>query len=159
MSFLKKLWRILGISLYKTAGRIVVPLVVKNSNRTRVLIMHGTDVLLCQTFISSGKWNVIGGGQKRGETLIECAQREVLEEVGIAIDPRTLVDLGEMKHKSNGSQFTMHCFAVLVNSKEIKMRWPELVSLQWFPSKSLPITLNNDAEELIKRYKVYSAKN
>jgi mutator protein MutT len=46
---------------------------------------HRTLMKYANKGISSGKWNFPGGKKENGETLEECARREVLEETGLKV--------------------------------------------------------------------------
>ncbi len=41
-----------------------------------------------------GEWGPPGGWREQGESVIECVVREVAEEVGLDLDPATLVPVG-----------------------------------------------------------------
>lgn len=51
-----------------------------------MLLLHGWD----PHFPDTPFWFTIGGAAEPGETLPEAAARELLEEVGIAVDPASL---------------------------------------------------------------------
>lgn len=54
----------------------------------RVLLVHGFD----PARIDEPYWFTVGGGAKPGESLVQAAARELLEETGIAASP---AELGE----------------------------------------------------------------
>lgn len=51
--------------------------------RTRVIVLHEGKMLLIKTKQGVQNWRCPGGGLEPGESLAECAAREVLEETGI----------------------------------------------------------------------------
>jgi 8-oxo-dGTP pyrophosphatase MutT (NUDIX family) len=55
------------------------------------------------------EWGIPGGWREAGETVVECAVREVLEETGLRLDPGELEPVGR-------EQFT---------PLEVRGRWPE----------------------------------
>ena len=53
--------------------------------RTRVIVLHKDCILLLSPESESDGWTPPGGGLEPGESLADCAAREVLEETGIAV--------------------------------------------------------------------------
>lgn len=56
---------------------------------TAVLVMNDTRFLLVQRTdddFRGGQWELPGGKREDGESIIACAQRELLEETGLDID-------------------------------------------------------------------------
>jgi 8-oxo-dGTP diphosphatase len=53
------------------------------------VVQRGERILLAQRSLPPGigKWGFPGGMQELGETIAACAQRELLEETGIAAEP------------------------------------------------------------------------
>ena len=53
------------------------------------VVQRGERILLAQRSLPPGigKWGFPGGMQELGETIATCAQRELLEETGIAAEP------------------------------------------------------------------------
>ena len=60
-----------------------------------VVVLKGDDVLLIQRAKPPkiGEWSLPGGLQELGETAVEAARREVLEETGVAIRVGPLIDV------------------------------------------------------------------
>ncbi len=60
-----------------------------------------------------GKWGFPGGAQELGETVFECARRELLEETGIVADPeRVLTVIEAIRQDGKGkvmTHFTLVC--------------------------------------------------
>ena len=56
----------------------------KEENRVKLLMFNSrNDLLLCRV---NGVYNFVGGHIENGESLGQCAQRELLEETGIRLD-------------------------------------------------------------------------
>lgn len=57
--------------------------------RVRVYMTYdNTHVLCVKNWFGPGVWQLPGGGMKVGETVLETAQREVLEELGIVLQTK-----------------------------------------------------------------------
>jgi 8-oxo-dGTP diphosphatase len=53
----------------------------------KAVIVSGGRVLLCRNVDELGDWYCLpGGGQRRGETLVEAVRRECLEEIGTDVE-------------------------------------------------------------------------
>lgn len=59
------------------------------------VVWRGEEVLLIRRAKSPrrGTWSLPGGAQELGETVFDCARREVAEETGVAIEVLALVDV------------------------------------------------------------------
>src|SRR5713226_231301 len=53
--------------------------------RSRVIVFHGSKLLLLEPVEAGTGWQLPGGGLEPNESLSECGEREVLEETGIAV--------------------------------------------------------------------------
>ena len=60
-----------------------------------VIVFRDKEVLLVKRNKdpNKGHWSIPGGIQILGETVAEAAQRELLEETGVKVDPLLLVDV------------------------------------------------------------------
>jgi len=109
-------------------------------------------VLLIQRS-DNGLWSLPGGGMELGETIVQCAEREVLEETGYAVkvvdiigtysDPRQVIayDDGEVRQ-----QFAISFRALLVGGEARTS--PESPSVRWFDPVALDEVPMNPATRL-----------
>ncbi|MGC4943077.1 NUDIX hydrolase [Kribbella sp. DT2] len=70
-----------------------------------VVLRRGDEVLMllrANTGYMDGYWAVPAGHVEQGESVLAAARREVLEEVGVEIDPADLVPLTAM-HRTGGN--------------------------------------------------------
>ncbi len=86
------------------------------------IVRRGERLLLAQRSVPPGigRWGFPGGMQELGETVCECACRELLEETGIVAAPlRTLTVLDQVRRDDAGRikvHFTLAC--VLLDWRE-----------------------------------------
>ncbi|GHF23506.1 DNA mismatch repair protein MutT [Kordiimonas sediminis] len=59
------------------------------------------------------EWSLPGGKQELGETLVEAARREVLEETGIIAEIKGLVDVVDFIDRSPSSQKIAHHYTLI----------------------------------------------
>ena len=62
-----------------------------------VIVFRDKDVLLVKRNKDPNKgfWSIPGGKQILGETIVEAAQRELVEETGVRVDSLLLVDVAD----------------------------------------------------------------
>ena len=87
-------------------------LVVRNTDRTRVIVRYKNEILLVQGWIGNKKWQLPGGGIKKGEPVKLAAIRELREETGIIIKESKLKDLGNIIISETGLNYMAHYFLV-----------------------------------------------
>jgi 8-oxo-dGTP pyrophosphatase MutT (NUDIX family) len=91
-------------------------------------------------------WSFPGGIQEFGESLLACAQREVLEETGLSITLEGCVCLDSDPHEARMIyldgvvQFTNVTFVASWIHGALR-RSQESLRLQWFPVGALPVPL------------------
>lgn len=61
-----------------------------------------------------GKWGFPGGLQELGETLFECAQRELIEETGVMAEPRAVLTAIEAIREDDKGKIMTHFTLVCV---------------------------------------------
>ncbi|RQR59400.1 NUDIX hydrolase [Burkholderia sp. Bp9125] len=103
------------------AARTVSCGVVILDRAGRVFLAHATDTT---------HWDIPKGQGEPGESPLQAALRELLEETGIAFAPGRLVDLGRFVYRHDKD---LHLFAVRVADDEVDLACCVCTSL--FPSR------------------------
>ncbi len=80
------------------------------------VVRRGNKVLLAQRSLPPGigKWGFPGGMQELGETLFECAQRELIEETGIMAEPHSVLTAIESIRQDEKGKIMTHFTLVCV---------------------------------------------
>lgn len=115
-----------------------------------ILINNFGEVLLVRGKVSK-KWSFPKGHCKKGETDLQCAKRELLEETGLVIDSNYT-----SYHKLKGGSYFVfpvsgRPFASFIDHKEIEI-------VQWWPLNSLPV-LDSNIDVSIFRSLMRSVEN
>lgn len=88
------------MTVNRTEGRQMIEIIPKNESYVHprcglgVVVVTPKGIVLMQRAPGkhgAGTWSLPGGGQERGETLIEAAEREVLEELGVRLSGTVLL--------------------------------------------------------------------
>lgn len=105
---------------------------LRRSRRAYGLIICGTEVVLVKGWLGRQKWQLPGGGTKRGETSQEAVVREVKEEVGLDIKPENLKYLlsGRWQTDSLGHDYDIYECRV-AKKKPLTTLRPELIETAW----------------------------
>ena len=80
------------------------------------VVRRGKKVLLAQRSLAPGigKWGYPGGMQELGETLFECARRELIEETGIIAEPHSVLTAIEAIRQDEKGKIMTHFTLVCV---------------------------------------------
>lgn len=122
-------------------------LLLHNSERVRVMVVRGDELLLQKTSYGKQLWSLPGGGVDRSESYIAAATRELAEETGIHIDGKELELLGRKRlpysrfgwPKVNVTFF----FVEIKDEGVIKVTRPfEIAAIGWFKLSDLPKDLS-----------------
>jgi mutator protein MutT len=102
-------------------------------------------------FRSAGEWCLPGGKIDFGETLEECATREVKEETGIVINNPEVISIHNCKNEH------AHFLTAGVIAKEWEgeaqvMEPDEIIEWQWFDINNLPYPRYFPSFEVIDNY-------
>jgi len=99
-----------------------------------------------------GTWSSIGGAIEPGETALQAAEREVVEEVGSMLPIKKMV--AELEYKNDGISYITFIANV---DLEDKMRWsPKLNEendeIKWFRGSEMPKKLHPNMKKTLDDY-------
>jgi 8-oxo-dGTP pyrophosphatase MutT (NUDIX family) len=113
-----------------------------------VVVNDQAELLLCHV-TGQNHWDLPKGGPNDGETPLQAALRETLEETGLALDAAGLLDLGQMPYRMRKD---LHLFATRLQRIDPGLlhcesrfsdaltgaRLPEMDGFGWFPFADIP---------------------
>ncbi len=112
---------------------------------TLIFLIREGEVLLAVKGrkIGAGSWNGYGGGLELGETVRECASRELKAESGLVTDPSKLIKMAVVDFHnttSDGEKFTcrVHVFFAYEWQGYPKST-VEMLTPKWFSIANLPL--------------------
>lgn len=98
-----------------------------------------------------GYWSIFGGALEKGESLAECAARELLEETQIKVAVSDLIRIGVLTNSN--TEFYVHIckttspISPSLNSEHTESGWFNINSLSSFPenidAEMVDLLLNN----------------
>ena len=101
-----------------------------------VVTRRGEVLLVRHTYGPRDRWELPGGGVKRGEEPLAAARREAREELGLDLtDWRPLGDLFE---QIDGRHDHLWCFATEIGDREVTRDEVEIADARWFSRDALP---------------------
>lgn len=109
-----------------------------------VLVWRGDHLLLGQRIDSQGSnvWQFPGGHLEAGESVLECAVREVLEETGLVANFAQHADFSNETFSMNGREYvTLYVSAASLSGDPRVMEPDKCRIWQWFPCNQLPSPL------------------
>ena len=106
----------------------------------------------------AGNWGFVGGQLEIGETVIECAKRELIEETGILAEPREVLTAFDYIDRDQAERVRFHFMLVCVlldwRAGEGELREPRhLTGLAWCTPEeaiSAALPLSRHALELMR---------
>lgn len=99
------------------------------------IINEKNQVMFCKSPKWKDQWVICGGHVEAGETLQNALKREVKEELGVEIDVKELINVGEMivsppEFKRN-AHFVFIDFIAYLKDENFKLN-EEISEYQWF---------------------------
>jgi len=106
---------------------------------TLCFVVSDDEVLLIEKRrgLGEGWYNGPGGKREAGETIRECAIREVREEVGIDVDTPALSKAGELTFRLDGDP-QLHCHVFRTDRFDGEPRPSEEARPEWFALDEVP---------------------
>ncbi len=141
------LYKLLLYPLLRFYWRVLRPDVLG----VRCLVEYEGRVLLIRNPYGPMKWDLPGGGVRRGERPEEAARREVFEEVGIPLT--NLRPLGRYTGTEYYDKDTVVSFYASADSLAINPRRAEVYEEGWFEWGRLPEPLSREAAKVIGLYR------
>lgn len=114
MMLKRRLWLQVGRVAYWLAWPGLC-LLLRGSQRTRVLLVHQDSVLVVRGWMSDGHWQLPGGGLHKGERPVKGAVRETMEEAGIQLETKELKTLTTEHYQHNGFSYTARYFIARID--------------------------------------------
>lgn len=99
------------------------------------------EVMLLRHSYGPKAWGLPGGGMGAGEEPVECAKRELREEVGLVVD--VLQPLGVLQETLSGSPHTSHVLTAQVSTTP-KPDGREILEARFFAEDALPELLTRN---------------
>ncbi len=120
-----------------------------------VLVIHDGTVLLLKRKGShgAGTWCLGGGHLEYGETIADCARREVLEETGLMLDKVEIICVNEELNfiKTDHKHYiTVGCLASVLTDHFENKEPDKHIDIQWFDINKLPSPLFPASEHIIQ---------
>ena len=140
------LYKLLLYPLLRLYWRVLRPEVLG----VRCLVECEGRVLLIRNPYGPMKWDLPGGGVRRGEEPERAARREVLEEVGVTLSGLQL--LGRYTGTEYYDRDTVVCFYARADNQTIKPRRAEVYEEGWFEWGHLPRPLSREVGKIIELY-------
>lgn len=109
---------------------------------TLVFLIKEDEILLAMKKRGFGMnlYNGIGGKQDEGETILDTAKRETLEEIGVKVDNLEQVAILNFytNNKSSEHQFDQQAYVYLARTWENDPIETEEMSPKWFKIQEIP---------------------
>ena len=105
---------ILGRLVY-TIGYPLFRILIKNTYRAYVIVLYEDKILVTKNWLGhQKKWRLPGGGVHKNERPALAASRELLEEVGIRVTEKELVQMTRTPHEARFG-YLIDLFMVTMN--------------------------------------------
>ncbi len=149
---MQKLWVLSGRIAYWLSWPLLF-LYLQRSERTRVLVVCGDEVLVVRGWLGNGRWCLPGGGIHRNELPKDGAVRELMEETGIEANATDLQFIFSRKStQKHGPGFKMHIYALtLANKPKLLKQKLEITHILWMKKRDLLDSpqVEDDAKDIV----------
>jgi ADP-ribose pyrophosphatase YjhB (NUDIX family) len=108
---------------------------------TLVFLLKDDKILLAlkKRKFGEGKWNGVGGKLEEGESVVDCAVREVKEEIDVDVKPGDLERVGTLHFDYKDSKdWTQECAVFFARTWTGEPTESEEMKPEWYSVKNLP---------------------
>jgi 8-oxo-dGTP pyrophosphatase MutT (NUDIX family) len=122
------------------------------SERTRIVISCGDNILVVKGWLSDGQWGLPGGGMHKGEQPLQALLREVYEETQLRLATDDVTFIGRYQYRK-GFRYDFHLFELeLADMPELVCEPYEISDAEWLPWRSLmdSSTLSTDTRQALE---------
>ncbi len=151
---MKRVLLLAGVAVFWLAWPVWFAYFKLSSRRSRILVVHGNQVLLLKGWLGTGEWSLPGGGAHSREAMIASAVRELKEETGIITAKSNLRPLGVRDRTRHGLGYRAWYFVLeLPRRPDIKRRRIEIAEIAWFTFDAVrSLSLSEDAAYALEEY-------
>lgn len=103
------------------------------------ILSHDGRVLLVQHTYGPRRWEIPGGGLRRGEDPVDGIRREIREELGVELPQPTLIAIGAGPGRESRRRMTY--FAAELAGERVTPDPGEIARAQWHDPEALPAPL------------------
>ncbi len=146
MGYIEDLRKLIGHTCVILSGSLVI---IRDEN-DRILLQLRT--------YPKGKWGLPGGLMEMGESTVETAKREVLEETNLTVDNLELLGVYSGKDylckAENGDEWYVVITAYTTNNYkgELRINDGESEKLEWFAVEDIPENIANTHRAILEDY-------
>ncbi|NPV92973.1 MAG: NUDIX domain-containing protein [Firmicutes bacterium] len=123
-------------------------------NVSVIIINEKNEILLGQrrSGLFAGHWGLPGGKVDLGETLLQAAERETLEETGLAVSGLGLTSVSDIITES--AHFVNVAFSTRRFQGEVRELEPDQIGgWRWFDPALLPQPLYHNAAQALEKFR------